>query len=176
MPNEIETPRADASERELALWMLEKMRNSVEFLGVLKGARIKGQRDILDEPDYIQRQQQRLKRLHQADSEDVLPVSSSVAARIDALVKRDLLSSREEFIEKAIGAYLDRHPRGREELPAEWQSTIEAARAEIEGRTSGNFEPGFTAELAAAAREELARQLEASLARSLAAERGGRET
>lgn len=171
MPNEIETPWADASDRELALWILEKMQDSANFLGVIKAARVKGRCDVLDGPDYVERHQGRLKRLHQSDGGDDMPVSPAVAAKIDALVKRDLLSSREELIEKAIAAYLERHPRGLEELPADWQPTIEAARAEIEGRTSGHFEAGFTAELAAAAREELARQVDASRS----AERNGRE-
>lgn len=165
MPNEIDTPAANASDRELALWMLEKMKDSAEFLRVIKAARKAGTPDVLDEPDYVERHKGRLKRLYQSDAADETPMSSATAAKIDALVKRDLLSSREELIEKAIGAYLERHPKGLEGLPAEWASTIDAARAEIEGRTSGNFDPGFTADLAAAAREEIVRANERAQAR-----------
>ena len=164
-------PAANANDRDLALWMLERMRDSERFLGVIKAARVAGRRDVLDDPAYVARHGDRLKKLYQSDDEDEAPVSSATAAKIDALVKRDLLSSREELLEKALAAYLERHPKGLEGLPADWQTTFAAARAEIEGRTSGVFEPGFTAGLAKAARAEIARQTEAAVVKDRGRER-----
>ena len=151
-------PDKDMPDKDLALWMLERMGDSEEFLGVLRKARLAGSRDVLDMPALVAPHLKRLGKLFQSDTEDDVAASPSTAAKIEAVMKRDLLSSPEEFIEKALAAYLEKHPRGAEGLPNEWQSTIEAARAEIEGRTSGAFEPGLTAELAASARQELARQ------------------
>jgi hypothetical protein len=78
--------------------------------------------------------------------------------------KRDLLSSREEFIEKALDAYLDRH--GRAGVPQDWRSTVALAKAEVEGRVEGAFHEGFVAELAQAARDELAKEAEKGRERS----------
>lgn len=162
------------SEKELALWMLDKMRDSESFLGVLKAARVAGEPDVLDTPDYVARHKGRLKTLYQGDGEETTDMPASTAAVIDQLVDRDLLSSREELIEKALAAYLDRHPKGRDGLPSAWQSTFELARDEIEGRSKGAFRKGFVAELAAAARQEMERQEEIAKAREH--DRGGRET
>ena len=155
--NSIAQPHKDMADKDLALWMLERMRDSEEFLGVIQKARTAGKRDMLDTVDYVARHKRRLAKLFQSDSEDDVATSPSTAAKIEAVMKRDMLSSPEEFIEKALAAYIEKHPRGAEGLASEWQTTFEAARAEIEGRTSGAFEPGFTTSLAASAREELAR-------------------
>jgi Arc/MetJ-type ribon-helix-helix transcriptional regulator len=149
---------ANKTDQELALWMLERMRDSEEFLGVIRAARTAGSRDVLDTPDYVTRHKGRLKKLYQSGSEDPVEAPASLAGIVDELVARDLLSSREELLEKALKAYLDSHPKGAQGLPAEWQTTFDAARAEIEGRTSGAFEPGFVAALASAARQEMERQ------------------
>jgi hypothetical protein len=146
------------SDQELAMWMLERMRDSEEFLGEIRAARTAGTRDVLDTPDYVERHQVRLKKLYQSDSEDPVEAPASLAGVVDELVARDLLSSREDLLEKALQAYLDSHPKGAEGLPAEWQTTFDAARAEVEGKTQGAFEPGFVAGLAAAARKEMERQ------------------
>jgi hypothetical protein len=172
MPINQSIPGPEASDKELALWMLDRMQDSEAFLAVIKAARVAGKRDVLDSPDYVEKHQGRLKKLYQSDTEDDAPMSSSTAAKIEALMKRDLLSSKEELLEKALAAYLEQHPAGRDGLPADWASTFEAARAEVEGRTTGAFEPGFTAGLAASAREELARQAVVEQDRS----RDGRES
>ena len=148
----------DMADKDLALWLLQRMRDSEEFLGVLRKARTAGTRDVLDTPDYVARHKGRLAKLYQSDTEDDVAVAPSTVAKIEVLMQRDMLSSPEEFIEKAIAAYIEAHPRGAEGLPKDWQSTFEAARAEIEGQTSGAFEPGFTAGLAASARQELGRR------------------
>lgn len=159
------------SDRELALWMLDRMADSDEFLGVLRKARVAGKPHILDTPDYIARHKARLLKLHKADSDEDTDITTAAAAWIDALIERDLLSSREEFIDKAIAAYVEKY--GADRLPGADKSVLDAARDEIEGRTSGAFEAGFTASLAAQARSELDRQAAAEKART--AERGGRE-
>ncbi len=143
------------TDKELALWMLDRMADSDEFLGVLRKARAAGKRDVLDTPDYIAKHKARLLKLHKSDSEEDTDITTAAAAWIDALVKRDLLSSREEFLDKAIAAYVEKF--GAEQLPGTEKSLVEAARDEIEGRTSGGFEPGFTRKLAEAARDEQAR-------------------
>jgi len=158
------------SDQELALWMLERMRDSEEFLGVIRLARTAGTRDVLDTPDYVTRHKGRLKKLYQTDSDDTEEAPAALGGLIDEIVARDMLSSREELLEKALKAYLDSHPRGAEGLPAEWQTTFDAARAEIEGKTKGAFEPGFIAALAAAARQEMERQ--AALEQDRASGRG----
>jgi hypothetical protein len=149
-------PRKDMGDKELALWMLERMKDSQEFLGVIQKARIAGTADVLDTPDYVGRHKQRLRKLYQSDTEGEVSTTATTAAKIEALMKRDMLSSPEEFIEKALSAYIEKH--GSEGLPREWQTTVAAARDEIEGKTSGAFDPGFTASLARAARQELERQ------------------
>lgn len=153
-----QNPSTDANDMELALWMLDRMQDSEKFLGVIKAARVAGKRDILDSPDYVETHQTRLKKLYQSDAEEDAPMSSATAAKIEALMKRDLLSSKEELLEKALAAYLEQHPSGRDGLPTDWASTFRAARDEIEGRTSGAFEPGFIAQLATSARQEIVRQ------------------
>ena len=120
--------------------MLERLHESEDFFRMLREARIAGSRDMLDMPALVTPHKVRLAKLFQSDSEDDVATSASTAAKIEAVMKRDLLSSPEEFIEKALAAYIEKHPRGAEGLPNEWQSTIDAARAEIEGRTGGAFE------------------------------------
>jgi hypothetical protein len=146
---------AGQTDKDLALWMLVRMQDSAEFLGVLRAARTNGKRDVLDTPEYAALHRGRLKKLYQSDTDDTVETPASLAGAIDEIAARDLLSGREELIEKAIAAYLDTHPKGAAGLPTEWQTTFDSARAEIEGKTKGAFDPGFTAGLATAAREEL---------------------
>lgn len=147
------------SERELALWMLQEMRESEAFLDMLRAARRRGKPDVLDAEDLIEQNTSRLAKLYKnSDEEEPAEVPAALAGAIEEIMRRDLLSSREEFLEKAMRAYLDAHPRGSEGLPANWATTFEAAKDEIEGRTQGAFEPGFVASLAAAAREEIEKQ------------------
>ena len=162
--------QAAKTDKELALWMLDRMADSDEFLAVLRKARVAGKRDILDTPDYIAKHKARLVKLHKSDSEEDTDITTASAAWIDALVKRDLLSSREEFIDKAIAAYVEKY--GTDHLPGAEKSMVEAARDEIEGKTSGAFEAGFVGKLAGAAREEMTRQ---NNAQSKSQERGGRD-
>jgi hypothetical protein len=156
--NSADLPKASAADKELALWMLERMRLSKESLGVISAARSAGSTDVLDTPDYVALHTQRLAPLYQGADEEVFDAPASLLAKIELLAKRDLLSSPEEFIEKALAAYIAKHPKGDTDLPPHWQTTIDDARAEVEGRTSGAFHPGFTAELATAARAEIARR------------------
>jgi hypothetical protein len=79
---------------------------------------------------------------------------------MSGVIERDLLSSRAELLEKALRAYLDSHPQDSAGLRSGRQTTIEAARDEIEGKTSGAFEPGFVGRLAEAARQDRAREAE----------------
>lgn len=159
------------TDKQLALWMLEKMQNSEEFLHEIRAARVKGRPDMLDKPELVGKHKARLKHLFQSGEEDSVDVPADVAGVLAALTERDAISSREELIEKMISAYLDQHADGSKGLPEGWQTTVELARAEIEGRTSGQFRDGFVAELAGAAREEMARDAE----RSRGNERLGRE-
>jgi hypothetical protein len=167
MPND----HANMTDRELALWMLAKMRDSEEFLGVLAKARAAGRPDILDTPDYADKHKTRLKKLYQDDTEGTVTVTAGAAALIEHLQKRDGLSSPEELIEKALAAYLASHEKGSEGLPAQWQSTFALAEAEIEGRVSGAFGTGFVAELASMARQEMEKQAGAERERSQPNER-----
>ena len=167
-------PHRDMPDQALALWMLSRMRDSEEFLGVIQAARKTGRPDVLDEPDYVARHKGRLAKLYQSDDdEDTVDAPPSLAAKIDAVMRRDMISSVEELLEKALAAYIDKHPSKNEGLPKNWQTTFDVARAEIEGKTSGAFEPGFVAGLAASAREELDRQ--AAIEKMRNAERDGRD-
>lgn len=158
------------SERQLALWMLDKMRDSEGLIDVLRRARIRGVSHALDRPDVASFHTARLKPLHQGDDEEEVEVPVSLAAKMAALVERDLLSGPEELIEKALAAYIERtNDKG---LARDWQPTIEMARAEVEGRTSGKFHSGFVADLASAARNELAREAEAERVRDQGRDRG----
>ncbi|MBX9924951.1 MAG: hypothetical protein K2Y05_01210 [Hyphomicrobiaceae bacterium] len=145
------------------------MADSDEFLGVLRKARAAGKRDILDTPDYIAKHKARLLKLHKSDSEEDTDITTAAAAWIDALVERDLLSSREEFLDKAIAAYVEKY--GVDHLPGADKSIVDAARDEIEGKTQGAFASGFVATLASAARAEFAAETE----KSRGQERDGRE-
>ena len=69
------------SDQELALWMLVRMRDSEEFLGVIRAARTAGKRDLLDMPDYVARYKGRLKKLYQSGSDDTEEVPPALAAR-----------------------------------------------------------------------------------------------
>lgn len=165
------TPSSAASDTDLALWMLECMRGSERFLAVIKAARVTGGRDALDTPNYVERHRSRLKKLFQSGSGDDTPLPPATATKVAAIMKRDLLSSPEEVLEKALDAYLELNPRGLDGIDAERHSLFDLAREEIEGRTSGEFRPGFVGELAAAAREERARQAENTIDRSQGQER-----
>lgn len=172
MANETQAmPSITAPDPVLALWMLERMRDSEQFLGVLRAARSSGQRDVLDTPDYVALHRQRLGKLFKAEADDDTPLPPATAAKIAAVMKRDLLSSPEEFLEKALEAYLQLNPRGLDGIDVERRSVFEDARAEIEGRTTGEFEPGFVAGLASAARAEIARVSEQQVDRQAGLER-----
>lgn len=146
------------SDKELALWMLERMQRSEESLAVIKAARRDGTRDLLDTPEYVARHRQRLAPLYKGGDEETVELPPELVAALQAIGDRDLLSGNEELIEKALAAYIKQHPKGDDDLPTEWETTFDLARAEVEGRISGAFKPGFTAELAAAARREIARE------------------
>lgn len=172
MPNNaFPAPSMSSSDKELALWMLERMRASERFLGVIKAARVAGHRDVLDTHDYVDLHRKRLKKLFQSAAGDDEDLPPATAAKVAAIMKRDLLSSPEEVLEKALDAYLELNPRGLEGVDVERQSLFDLARDEVEGRTSGEFKPGFTGELAAAARNELTQQAEQSMDRSPEQER-----
>lgn len=164
-------PSESASDVELALWMLERMRDSERFLGIIRAQRRAGSRDVLDTPAYIAEHRSRLKKLFQSDADDEPPLPLATAAKVAAIMKRDLLSSPEEVLEKALDAYLQLNPRGLDGIDVVRQSVFDAARAEIEGRTVGEFVPGFAADLATAARGEIARLSEQQINRSQARER-----
>ena len=157
MPNNSsDLPKAGATDQELALWMLERMRHSETELAQIRAARSAGGRDLLDTPQYVAKHATRLAPLYRGADEEMIEAPASMVAMIEALAKRDLLSCPEEFIEKALAAYIAKHPNGDTDLPMNWQSTVDSARAEIEGVTSGAFKPGFMAELVTAARVEIA--------------------
>ncbi len=163
------------SEKQLALWILNKMRDSEQFLDVIRSARKTGEPDILDTPDYVARHKQRLAKLYQDSDEEPVETSTGAAAVAAHIEERDLLSCREELIEKALAAYLGQHERGAEGLPKDWQTTFALAEAEIEGRTSGAFREGFVKGLADMARQEMAKEAEKSRDKSREGRSGGRE-
>jgi hypothetical protein len=151
-------PKLDATDVDLALWMLDRMRHSETDLGIIRAARSAGGTDILDTPEHVALHKKRIAPLYRGETDAVIEAPESVIAMLEKLSKRDLLSCNEELFEKAIAAYIAKHPKGGDGLPVEWLSPFDAAQAEIEGRTSGAFKPGFTAELATAARAEIARR------------------
>jgi hypothetical protein len=166
-------PSKDLPDRELALWMLDRMQDSEAFLAEIQAARIKGRPDILDTPDYVALHKSRLKKLYQGgDDGEYAEVPPALIGKIDAIIARDMISSVEEFLEKAIAAYVEKHPIKTQGL--EWQSTFQAARAEVEGKTNGAFEPDFTAVLATSARAEIDRRHEVERGRDMGGQ--GRES
>jgi hypothetical protein len=135
---------------------------------------VKGQPGILDTPDYVSLHKTRLKKLYQAgDDEEPVEVPPALIGKIEAIIERDMITSVEEFLEKAITAYVEKHPMKAQGLPHEWQSSFQAARAEVEGKTSGAFAPDFTAGLATSARAEIDRRHDVERARDSG--RDGRE-
>jgi hypothetical protein len=161
-------------DRALALWMLDRMADSEEFLAVIQAARVTGKTDVLDTPDYVATHKARLKKLYTgSDDDEPTEVPAALVGAIEAIIERDMISGVEEFLEKVIAAYVEKHPLHTQGLPQQWRSTFEAARTEIEGKTSGMFAPDFTARLAASARQEIDRQQTAE--RERAAGRDGRD-
>lgn len=144
----------------MALAMVSKLANSQGSLAVIREARQQGTRDVLDDPAYVAKHRQRLKRLYQGDAETPVSLPVPIAKVIEAIMSRDLLSSPEELIEKALGAYLDQHPKGREGVTIDWPTTAAAARAEIEAGAADRFDAGFAGRLAEAEREERSRVAE----------------
>ena len=153
------------SDKELALWMLDRMRDSDEFLGVIRAARSAGEPHILDTPEIAAQHTSRLAPLYQGDTEVALEASDAVLAAMEKVKARNLLSCDEELLEKALAAFLASHPKIGEGVPSDWPATFDLAKDEIEGRTSGAFKVGFVAELATAARVELARSASAEASR-----------
>lgn len=160
------TPGADASDRDLALWMLERMRESDTFLESIRAARSAGGTDMLDRPEYTDAHRVRLAPLFEGDKLSTLDVSETVDAAVTKLKEFQLLSGNEELLEKVLAAFLAKHPKIATTVPADWPSTIDAARAEVEGKTKGRFRAGFTADLASAARRELERNAQADRSKS----------
>lgn len=158
-------PRKDASDKELALWMLERMRHSERFLDDIRDARSAGETDMLDRPEYIAQHRGRLAQLYRGGSERVVEITEEAADQLKQIAAQKLLSCDEEVIEKALASFLAANPKIAATVPADWPTTFDAAKAEVEGRTKGRFRPGFTSELAAAARSELDRRAEASKSR-----------
>jgi hypothetical protein len=168
-------PSKGLPDRELALWMLDRMQDSEAFLAEIQAARVKGRPDILDTPDYVALHKSRLKKLYQGgDDGEYAEVPPALIGKIDAIIERDMMTSVEEFLEKAIAAYVEKHPMKTQDLPHEWETTFQAARAEVEGRTNGAFEPDFTAVLATSARAEIDRRHEVERGRDMGGQ--GRES
>lgn len=152
--------------------MASKLANSQASLTIIRDARRAGKKDVLDDPAYVAKHRRRLKALYEGDAEAPVTLPIPIAKVIEAIIARDLLSSPEELLEKALAAYLDRHPRGREGMPLDWQTTTDAVRAEIEFGASGRFDAGFIGRLAEAEREEVREQ---GLEKARGLERGDRE-
>jgi hypothetical protein len=142
------------NEKALARAMLEKLAVSEKLLAEIRDARTQGLADPADRPKLVERHKARLRRLYQDDDESEVGVSASVAAQIEAAMSRDVLSCREELVEKAIAAYLQGHPRGAEGLPKDWQTTLALAEQQVEGRSDTAFRETFVSALAAAERAE----------------------
>ena len=143
-----------SEEQTLALWMIERMRGSEEFLNLIRQQRVAGSPDGLDTPENIARHAERVAPLYRGESGEALDVPEKLAAAMAAVGMRDLLSCPEEMIEKAIAAYLKQHPSGEDDLPTGWKSTFALAEAEVRGEVRGQFAPNFVAALADRAREE----------------------
>lgn len=152
--------------------MASKLANSQGSLAIIRDARAAGKRDVLDSPAYVAKHRQRLSSLYRGDAERSVSLPVPIAKVIEAIMSRDLLSSPEELLEKALGAYLDQHPRGREGVAVDWQTTLAAARAEIEAGTTERFGPGFAGRLAEAERAE---QQQRAVEHERANERADRE-
>jgi hypothetical protein len=175
MPNNpTAVPKSGAADKDLALWMLERMRHSENDLAVIRQARSAGGTDILDTPKHIALHSKRLAPLYQGGDEELVEMPEAVVATLERIAAQHVLSCNEELFEKALAAYLAKYPKAGEGVPSDWPTTIDAARAEVEGRTSGAFKPGFTAELATAARTEIARRtgLEKGTTRDRSDDRG----
>ncbi len=158
-------PRRDAGDKELALWMLERMRHSESFLEDIRAARSAGDTDILDRPEYVAQHRKRLAHLYQGGDEKLVEISEDTADRLQLIATQGLLSCDEHVLEKALASFLAANPKIAATVPADWPTTLDAAKAEVEGRTKGRFRASFTADLATAARSELDRRAEAERAR-----------
>jgi hypothetical protein len=157
MPNNSTAlPKSGASDKELALWMLERMRHSETELSVIRAARRAGGTEMLDTPTHVAKHRQRLAPLYRGADEELIEMPEAVVATLERISAQHVFSCNEELFEKALAAYLAKYPKAGEGVPSDWPTTIDAARAEVEGRTSGAFNVGFTAELATAARAEIA--------------------
>lgn len=158
-------PHKGASDKELALWLLERMRHSESFLEDIRTARSAGDTDILDRPEYIAQHRMRLAHLYQGGDEKLVEISEDTADRLQLIATQGLLSCDEQVLEKALASFLAANPKIAATVPADWPTTLDAAKAEVEGRTKGRFRASFTADLATAARSELDRRAEAERAR-----------
>lgn len=143
------------SQKALALAALDRIGESERELSDIRARAARGEgRPGLEAPPHLDRVQ----ALYQSETVEMVELPATMVAMMDQLAARDLLSCREEFIEKALAAYIAEHPRGTEDLPKDWQTTVASARDEVEGRTQGAFGPGFTAALAAVEQREQHRQ------------------
>jgi hypothetical protein len=145
----------------MALWMLERMQESETFLADVRAARADGSHDPLDRPEFVEPHREQLRKLFaDGDDDDAVDVPAGTAAKLEALAARDLRSGPEDVIEKALAAFLEKNPNLARDVGVLEPTTVELARAEIEGRISGAFRPGFMADLAGAARAKMARERE----------------
>ncbi len=146
-----------SSNRAMALWLLDRMDESAQFLGQLRAARHAGVSDMFDRPELITRHQKVLRKLTEDDSdEEPVDLPAALVAKLRALADRDLLSGPGQVIEAALALYIAKRPDLARELPPFAPMTPAAARAAIEAPGGSELE----AYLAEAARDELARERE----------------
>lgn len=93
-----------------------------------------------------------VEKLYQSPVRETVEVPVELAGLIEAAADKDILSGREELPEKALAAYIEQ--RGRDGLPKDWQTILASARNEVEGRSSGDYEPDFLKQVADAGRRE----------------------
>ena len=112
MPSDpTDLPDKSLPDQALALWMLDRMQDSEKFLGIIQAARTKGRPHVLDTPEYVALHKGRLKKLYQGDDEEAVEVPVALAGKIEAIIKRDMISGVEEFLEKAMAAYIFKQHR-----------------------------------------------------------------
>ena len=150
------------SERELALWLLGRIEESDAVLERIRASRRASRPEMLDDPDLVAHLRRQVSHLFQGGDETTEELPAALAGLMEGLGARDALSSREELLEKALAAYLERNSHEATAPPEDWRTTVALARAEVEGEKTGAFREGFVADLAATARAELARLAEIS--------------
>lgn len=147
-------PDMKPTQAALASKALDRIEAGERTLAAIQKARADGRTHDADTPEAVRQHRSDVDVLYAGREKLELELPIEVKAVADALMARDLIAGPEAFFERCLAAYIAE--RGDHGIDKDWQTTVEAARADIAGGGDGRFDSAFAERLAdseAAARD-----------------------